>query len=60
MSYIATGTVNDGDTLSVNLQTSEVIDQTTGNKIEVEPFSGVQLEIYQRGGLLCKANACQC
>jgi 3-isopropylmalate dehydratase small subunit len=46
--------LKDGDTIRVNLITGEITN--TGNKkmIMAEPFSDVQYEVYQKGGLLGK------
>jgi len=46
------GKVNSGVILEVNLSTGETYNHTTGQKIEGgEPFSRVQMEIYQAGDL---------
>lgn len=46
------GKVNLGDMLEVNLSTGEIYNHTTGKKIAGgEPFSRVQMEIYQAGNL---------
>ncbi len=44
--------VNDGDEISVDFTTGELIDKTQGETYKVKPFSKSQLEIYTRGGLL--------
>jgi 3-isopropylmalate dehydratase small subunit len=44
--------LKDGDEIEVDLATGEITHVTTGNTIHGRPFSEVQLEIYQRGGLL--------
>lgn len=43
--------INDGDTISVNFKTGDIINKTNGLRVNGEPFSEVQLEIYQNGGL---------
>lgn len=43
--------LSDGDELKVNFITGEVVNETKGLSAKVEPFSEVQLEIYQNGGL---------
>jgi homoaconitate hydratase family protein/3-isopropylmalate dehydratase small subunit len=43
--------LKDGDTLNVNFETGEIKNLKNGNTIGGEPFSEVQLEIYQDGGL---------
>jgi len=44
--------LKDGDHLRVNLATGEIEIQETGVKVQGRPFPPVQLEIYQKGGLL--------
>ena len=44
--------VNDGDEISVDFTTGELIDKTQGETYKVQSFSKSQLEIYTRGGLL--------
>lgn len=44
--------IKDGDKIRVNLRTGEVINLNANTKLSAEPFSGVQYEIYERGGLL--------
>ena len=43
--------LEDGDIIKVNMATGEVENKTKGTKININPFSDVQLEIYQNGGL---------
>jgi 3-isopropylmalate dehydratase small subunit len=43
--------LNDGDVIKVNMASGEVENKTKGTKITINPFSDVQLEIYQNGGL---------
>lgn len=44
--------VNHGDTLQVNLETGALKNMTTGEDLPSgEPFSGVQMDIYQAGNL---------
>lgn len=43
--------LEDGNTIKVNLKTGEFENVTKGKKVQGEPFSEVQLEIYQNGGL---------
>lgn len=44
--------LKDGDTISVNFETGELINKTSGKSTKINPFYPVQLEIYQNGGLL--------
>jgi 3-isopropylmalate dehydratase small subunit len=44
--------LKDGDVISVNFETGEVINKTSGKTISINPFYPVQLEIYQNDGLL--------
>ncbi len=43
--------ISDGDILNVNFKTGEIINKTKNTSIKANPFSDVQLEIYQNGGL---------
>lgn len=43
--------LNDGDKISVNFVSGEVINLQNGKTIQVTPFSDVQLKIYRNGGL---------
>jgi homoaconitate hydratase family protein/3-isopropylmalate dehydratase small subunit len=43
------------DQLEIDLKTGKVKNLTNGLETEIEPFSEVQMEIYQKGGLLNKA-----
>ncbi len=44
--------IGDKDTISVDFSTGEIEDKTLGKTYQAKPFSKVQLEIYQHGGLL--------
>ena len=46
--------LRDGDIISVDFTTGEVTKEATREKVAARPFSGVQIEIYKRGGLLNK------
>jgi 3-isopropylmalate/(R)-2-methylmalate dehydratase large subunit len=46
--------LKNGDLLSVNLQTGKMVNLTNQKTVNGEPFSDVQFEIYQKGGLLHK------
>jgi len=46
--------LQNGDTVKINLISGEVEHKNSGNVIKGEPFSDVQYEIYQKGGLLGK------
>ena len=41
-----------GDEIEVNLETGDIMATKSGSKVQGQPFSDVQMEIYQRGGLL--------
>ncbi|MFO8236640.1 MAG: aconitase/3-isopropylmalate dehydratase large subunit family protein [Bacteroidales bacterium] len=43
--------VQTGDEIKVNFKTGEITNLKNGKTINVEPFSDVQMEIYQNGGL---------
>lgn len=44
--------LKDGDEIEVDLMSGQITKLSTGETIKVTPFSEVQLDIYQRGGLL--------
>jgi 3-isopropylmalate dehydratase small subunit len=46
--------LKEGDTLRVNFKTGEITNLTNNKSVQGDPFSDVQLEIYQKGGLLGK------
>jgi len=48
--------IDDKDTLSVNFETGEIIDETKNVTLKAKPFSPSQMEIYKRGGLLVKTD----
>lgn len=48
--------INDGDVLSVDFTTGEIINKTQGKTYNAKPFSKSQLEIYKKGGLLNSTN----
>ena len=43
--------IRQGDTIRLNLHTGEIENMRNGRKGKVKPFSEVQMEIYQNGGL---------
>ncbi len=43
--------LKDGDIIRVNFETGEVENLNNGKKTHINPFSDVQMEIYQKGGL---------
>jgi len=43
--------LKDGQKIRVNFETGEVVNLENNNKIQANPFSDVQLEIFQNGGL---------
>ncbi len=52
ISNLATTGIENKQKIKVDLKTGIIENLTTGKKIEAQPFSEVQMEIYQRGGLL--------
>jgi 3-isopropylmalate dehydratase small subunit len=44
--------VETGDIISIDFTSGDVDNKTKGTKLEITPFSEVQLQIYKRGGLL--------
>jgi len=46
--------IENGEIIKVNFQTGEITRLQTGETIQAEPFSEVQMEIYQKGDLLEK------
>ncbi len=44
--------IRDGDLIRLNLKNGDIINLRSGRKFSAEPFSEVQFEIYQNGGLL--------
>jgi 3-isopropylmalate/(R)-2-methylmalate dehydratase large subunit len=44
--------LQNGDIIKVNLKSGELVNMSNGNKVFAEPFSDVQIEIYQNGNLL--------
>ena len=51
MTYNELPEVENGDRIRVNFKTGEFENLTKGTKHKINPFSDVQLEIYQNGGL---------
>ncbi|NSW94904.1 MAG: 3-isopropylmalate dehydratase large subunit [Bacteroidales bacterium] len=51
-SSIDTISLNNGDMVRINLKTGEITNLNNGKSTFAEPFSEVQFEIYQKGGLL--------
>ena len=46
--------LKNGDVISVDFASGEVKKEATSQTLRVRPFSGVQMDIYRRGGLLNK------
>jgi homoaconitate hydratase family protein/3-isopropylmalate dehydratase small subunit len=46
--------LNDGDKIKINLKTGEIENLRNHHQFRAEPFSDVQFEVYQKGGLLGK------
>ncbi len=43
--------LSDGDNIRINLKTGDIINLKNNKRVNVDPFSEVQMEIYQNGGL---------
>ena len=54
ISDLADSRIENGETMTIHLSKGEILRQKTGEKIKAEPFSNIQMEIYQRGGLFNK------
>ncbi|HCK99788.1 MAG TPA: hypothetical protein DHW42_06775, partial [Candidatus Marinimicrobia bacterium] len=46
--------LQNGDSVTVNLETGAIQNQRSGKSGKLQPFSPVQMDIYKRGGLLNK------
>ncbi len=46
--------LKNGDRIKIDLITGEMVNLRDNEKIQAEPFSSVQLELYRNGGLLRK------
>lgn len=44
--------LKDGDRISVNFRSGEIVNLENGNSVRANPFSDVQIDICRRGGLL--------
>ncbi|RKY79085.1 homoaconitate hydratase, partial [candidate division KSB1 bacterium] len=44
--------IENGEVITINFETGKIIREKTGEEIEAVPFSDVQMDIYQKGGLL--------
>ncbi|MCK5113108.1 MAG: homoaconitate hydratase, partial [Thermoplasmatales archaeon] len=44
--------IDDKDNISVDFLTGEINDKTQGKTYQAKPFSKVQREIYEQGGML--------
>ena len=44
--------IQDGETITIHLEEGKIIRHKTGDTIPAEPFSDIQMKIYQRGRLL--------
>jgi 3-isopropylmalate dehydratase small subunit len=54
ISDLADSRIEDGETITIHLNSGEILRHQTDEKIKAEPFSDIQMEIYQRGGLFNK------
>jgi len=52
VSHLACTDIKDGEEISVDLESGKIVRLANKQLIEGNPFSNVQMEIYQRGGLL--------
>jgi len=48
---VMTTGIKSGDEIEVDIETGEAVVLEAGEKLPVEPMSGIQLEIYRAGGL---------
>ena len=44
--------IENGEVIAINFETGRIKREKTGEEIEAVPFSDVQMDIYQKGGLL--------
>ena len=44
--------LTDGDIVKINLKTGQIKNIKNNKSVQAEPFSDVQYDIYQKGGLL--------
>ena len=51
-SFLSEIGLRNGDIIRLNFRTGEILNKTNNKKARGEPFSDVQLKIYQNGGLL--------
>lgn len=51
---LVSGELKEGDRIKVNLKTGVIENLKNHHKFAAEPFSDVQFEVYQKGGLLGK------
>ena len=52
ISNLVDSDIESGEEITVNLKTGKIIRRKTGGIIQAAPFSELQMEIYQKGGLL--------
>lgn len=48
----AVDAIRDGDTVEVDTETGEIVDETTGQRFHAQPFPAFIAEIIQKGGLV--------
>lgn len=48
----AVDAIRDGDTVEVDTETGEIVDETTGQRFYAQPFPAFIAEIIQKGGLV--------
>ena len=53
----AVDTISDGDTVHVNADTGEIVDETTGTVFHAQPFPPFIQEIINAGGLVARTKA---
>jgi len=51
VSNLTDSDIENGEEITVHLKQGEILRHKTGEKIQATPFAGIQMEIYQRGGL---------
>ncbi len=46
--------LRNGDIVTIDFSTGEVVKESTGEKVKIRAFSKIQMDIYKRGGLLIR------
>lgn len=50
-SCLSDSDITDGEAIEIDLKTGEIVRIQTGEKIKADPFSDIQMMIYQKGGI---------